>query len=95
MGLVCNPASRRCDAQRFIQGLHNSDSDTSEGMAGRSGLADYATSRWHLFAAVLTVMTMPHALHRFAALHCLLRRRHRSTVERIAGESNREHRGKD
>ena len=95
MGLVCDPTGRRCDAQRFTERLHYPDSDNSERMASRRGLADHVTSRWHLFAAVLTVMTMPHALHRLAALHCLLGGRHRSTVERIADECNREHRRKD
>ena len=61
-------------------------------MSGRSGLADNVTSRWHLLAAVLAVMTMPHAVHRLAALHCLLRGRHRSAVERISGECDCEQR---
>jgi hypothetical protein len=45
VGLVCYPAYRRCDAQRFIERLHYPDSDSSERMAGRRGLADYVTSR--------------------------------------------------
>src|SRR5215467_9616567 len=43
-------------------------------MIDRRGLTDHVTSRWHLLTAILTVMTMRHALHRLAALHCLLSR---------------------
>ena len=95
MALVCDPSCRGCDVQRFVERLHYPDRDSSERMAGRRGLADYVTSRWHLFAAVSTVMTMLHALRRLAALHCLLGSRHRSTVERIAHECEREHRRND
>ena len=95
VGLVCDQACRRCHAQRFVERLHYPDSESSERITGRRGLADYVTSRWHLFAAVLTVMTMPHALHRLAALHRLLSCRHRSAVERIGPKSNCEHSRQD
>lgn len=95
MGLLCDAATRRCEAQRFIGRLHHPEADSSERMADGRRLAGYITTRRHLFAAVLTVMTVPHALHRLAALHCLLRGCHRSTVERITDECDRQHRRKD
>jgi len=93
--LVGDEAFRCCDTHRFIERLHYSKGCLGERMAGRCGLADHITCRGHGLAAVLTVMTMPHALHRLAALHRLLSRRPRSAIEGVSGESDRENSRKD
>jgi hypothetical protein len=64
-------------------------------MVDRRRLADHIMRRWHALAAVLTVMTMPHALHQLAALHRLLGGRHRSTIESVGTESNYEYSRED
>src|SRR5215469_4237404 len=49
VGLVRDQACRRCDDRRFVDRLRDPDCDSRQRMAGRRGLADYVTSRWHLF----------------------------------------------
>lgn len=64
-------------------------------MVDRCRLAHYVTRRWHLLAAVSTVMTMPHAGHRLAALHRLLSSRHASAIECVSTESDGENSRQD
>jgi hypothetical protein len=45
----------------------------------------------HGLATILTMMAMGRAMHGFAALHRLLRRRHGVAVECIGCESDRKH----
>ena len=83
MGLVCDESCRHFDAWRFVERLYYSNGYMMERMVDRCRLADHVMRRRHGFAAVLTMMMMPHALHQLAALHRLLSSRHRSAVEYI------------
>ena len=58
-------------------------------------LHEGAVRRWHVLAAILTVMTMRRAMHRFAALHRLLRRGRSAAVKCIRREGDSEYGPKD
>jgi hypothetical protein len=54
----------------------------------RRWLHEGSVHRWHGLATILTLMAARCARHRSAALHCLLRRRNRTAVQRIRSQSD-------
>ncbi len=89
--MLCDSVGGRICAVRFIGRCQYCDHNRRVRNAlHQRGLYERCVHRWHRLAAILTMMTSRRARHRVTALHRLLRRRHRTAVERIRRESDPE-----
>jgi hypothetical protein len=88
--LVYDEACGSGDARRCAKGPYYSEGNGCEWNVGRCGLADHDSCGGHRLATLLAPIVMPHALHRLAALHSLLRSSSWTAIESISHDCNRE-----
>ena len=75
--------------------LQYSENDVYERNTRRHGLPDNNACRRHRLATIFTLMMVPHAAHRLAALHRLLSRRSWAAIKSINRNRNCEQERKD
>ena len=86
--MLCNHAGREVNGRRYSDRLQHSENDGRKRNACRRELAYYDTGRRHRLATILTLMVVPHALHRIAALHRLFGSGSWAAIEAVSRKSD-------